>query len=123
VDEPTRERLEFLYGTEIEDLVRYASEDPSWAEPLGPGVPALRGEVRFAVERGMAHALDDVMDRRLALLIFARNGGWAAAGEAASILARLLGWDPARREAELEGYRRLVTEHGPRGIDTAPGLG
>jgi len=85
------ERLFFLYGTEIGVLLQYGEQDPRWLEPLEEGVPALRGEVRLAVERGMALGLADVMDRRLALLLFSERGGWAGAPEAAEILRRLLG--------------------------------
>lgn len=120
VEEETRRRLLELYGTEVEDLVEYGDEDARWLEPLAPGVPALRGEVRHAVEREMALVLPDILDRRLALLLFAPNGGVNAAEPAAAIAGELLGWAEARRAREAEAYRRIAREHGPRGSRASP---
>jgi len=115
------ERIEFLYGTQVERLLALGTEDPDWLEPLAPGVPALRGEVRLAVEDEMARTLVDIMDRRLALLLFSRKGGWDGASQAAAIAGEILGWSPARRERELHTYKEVVREHGPLGRGTARG--
>ncbi len=105
------QRLDFLYGSQLERFCAYGEEDPRWVEPLGDGVPALRGEVRSAVEEEMAATLIDVMDRRLALLLFSRNHGLGGAEAAADIMAELLGWDEERREEELRSYDALAAEH------------
>ncbi len=112
----TAERLLFLYGTALEELLAYGAEDEEWLAPLAPGVPALRGEVRRAVEREMALTLPDILDRRLALLLFSEEGATAAAEVAAGIAAPLLGWGTERVRAEIADYRELAAEHGPRGI-------
>ncbi len=112
VDGKTLGRLGFLYGTQLDELLAYAREDPRWIAPLGPGVPALRGEVRLAVEREMALTLVDFMDRRAALLLFTDDHGWAGAAEAAAIMSDLLGWTPGDRAREIERYRAFASEHG-----------
>lgn len=111
VPEATLKRLGFLYGTQLDDLLALAREDPTWLAPLGEGVPALRGEVRLAVMKEMAATLIDVMDRRLALLLFSPDSGLSGASEAASIMGVLLGWDEARVSAEVSGYRAYAMEH------------
>jgi glycerol-3-phosphate dehydrogenase len=121
VSPTTLERIEFLYGTQVERLIALGTEDPGWLAPLAPGVPALRGEVRLAVEDERARTLTDILDRRLALLLFSRKGGWDAAPEAAAIAGETLGWSRARRELEIHTYKEMVREHGPRGRGTAPG--
>ena len=105
------ERLCWLYGNQLDDLLALADDDQSWLEPLHPEVPALRGEVRLAVEREMALTLVDFMDRRAALLLFSPNFGLAAADAAADIMAEALGWDADRRNRELAAYRELAAEH------------
>jgi glycerol-3-phosphate dehydrogenase len=105
------ERLCWLYGNQLDDLLALAADDPSWLEPLHPEVPALRGEVRLAVEREMALTLVDFMDRRAALLLFSPNFGLAGADAAADIMAEALGWDTDRRTLELAEYRKLAAEH------------
>jgi glycerol-3-phosphate dehydrogenase len=118
----TVERLQFLYGTELEELLAYGEEEPGWLAPLSPSLPALRGEVRLAVETGMALHLADVLDRRMALLLFSGDGGVSGMVEAASIMGSLLGWSEERRKAEMEGYLVTVRGHRPF-VDTVPPLG
>ena len=105
------ERLCWLYGKQLDDLLELAADDPSWLEPLHPGVPALRGEVQLAVDREMALTLVDFMDRRAALLFFSPNFGLAGAEAAANIMSEALGWDANRRAQELAEYRELAAEH------------
>ena len=106
-----RRRLGWLYGTQLDELLALAHEDPSWLDPLAEGVPALRGEVRLAVEREMATTLEDFMDRRSALLLFAQDSGLAGVDAAALIMANLLGWDDERRATEVSAYRAFAAEH------------
>jgi glycerol-3-phosphate dehydrogenase len=120
VDAATRERLFELYGDELRVILAYGEEDRSWIEPLAPGVPALRGEVRHAVEREMALTLSDILDRRLALLLFSPLGARGAAPPAAEIAATLLGWDGDRTRVEVDAYVEVAREHGPRGRATPP---
>jgi len=123
IPDRTLQRIEFLYGTEVEVLLSYGSESPDWMAPLADDLPALRGEVRLAIEWGMARTLADAMDRRMALLLFAERGGTQGASTAATIAGDLLGWNPTRREQEINSYLELVGGHGPRGEGTVPNPG
>jgi glycerol-3-phosphate dehydrogenase len=105
------DRLCWLYGRQLDVLLSWGADDPSWLEPLGPGIPALRGEARLAVQREMALTLADFMDRRSALLLFSPNFGLAGVEEAASIMGDLLGWDSERRRREVASYQKLAAEH------------
>jgi glycerol-3-phosphate dehydrogenase len=111
VPEKTVERLCWLYGRQLDALLALGRADAAWLAPLGPGVPAVRGEVELAVETEMANTLIDFMDRRSALLLFSPDFGLAGAEEASAIMAAGLGWSEARRRAEVSDYRRLAAEH------------
>ena len=111
VPDRTVERLQWLYGRQLHHLLELAETDAKWLEPLGPGVPAVRGEVKLAVEREMASTLIDFMDRRSALLLFSPDFGLAGAGEAAQIMGALFRWDEAHKSAEVERYRAYADEH------------
>lgn len=108
----TVERLCWLFGRQLDALLDLGSQNPDWLRPLGPDVPAVRGEVKLAVETEMAGTLADFMDRRSALLLFSPNFGLEGAPEAASIMGRLLGWSESKKAEELASYRRLAVEHG-----------
>ncbi|MFV2006886.1 MAG: FAD-dependent oxidoreductase [Longimicrobiales bacterium] len=112
VDASTAERVAWLYGSQSDVLLEFGDEDPAWLEPLGPDVPALRGEARLAVDQEMAMTLADFMDRRAALLLFSGDHGLAGAEAAADIMAQRLDWSPDRRGEELERYRVIAREHG-----------
>lgn len=114
------DRIAWLYGRGMETLLRYGAEDAAWMRPLAPDTPALRGEVRLAVEQEMALTLIDFMDRRSALLLFSDDQGRAAAPEVARIMGDLLGWSDERRAAELEAYRAVAERHSVRSVAAAP---
>jgi glycerol-3-phosphate dehydrogenase len=105
-------RLCWLYGRQLDDLLALGVANPAWLAPLGPGVPALRGEVKLAVETAMASSLADFMDRRAALLLFSPDFGLAGAAEAAAIMGDALRWDASKRERELAAYRQIAHAHG-----------
>jgi len=86
--------------------------------PLGDGTRALRGEVRLAIEYGMARQLPDILDRRMAQLLFAEVGGMHGTPEAAEIAGDLLGWSRSRKEHEIAQYASLVSEHCGSRVDT-----
>lgn len=111
VSSAAAERVTWLYGAQTEDLLRLGDIDAAWLEPLSPGSTALRGEVKLAVEHGMALTLTDILDRRTALLLFSHDGGVSAAPGAAAIAGELLGWTESRRTAEVDAYTRIAGEH------------
>jgi glycerol-3-phosphate dehydrogenase len=69
----------------------------------------LRAEVAYAVtHEGALHA-EDVLARRVRLLIEASDGGLSAAPEVVTIMAGLLGWNRRRRAVELRRYQDFAT--------------
>jgi glycerol-3-phosphate dehydrogenase len=110
VPPPAIERLCWLYGRQLDDLLALGAADSAWLAPLGTDLPAVRGEVKLAVEQEMAVTLTDFMDRRSALLLFSPNFGSTGVEEAAAIMGALLGWDAGRRVREIAGYRKAVAE-------------
>ena len=53
-------------------------------------------------------AVDDVLGRRVPLLLLARDAGLGCLDAVAERMARRLGWDAARKSAELAHYRDIV---------------
>jgi glycerol-3-phosphate dehydrogenase len=99
------EHLIARYGalaTEVLDLIK---ADAALGQPLVGGFAYLRAEVAYAVtHEGALHA-EDVLARRVRLLIEAADAGVSAAPAVVAIMAGLLGWNRRRRATELRRYQ------------------
>ena len=101
----TAARLVRLYGSETPALVGRGTA------PLVPGAPVLACEVEHAVCALGAVTLTDVVYRRLRTALYVPSARESGIEPAAAILAGLLGWDDARRRAEVEATRaRLAAD-------------
>jgi glycerol-3-phosphate dehydrogenase len=113
VDAAVAARLVRLYGTEAGVPAR------AGAETLVPGV--LASEVDWAIEREGAATLEDLLYRRLRTSLYAGGLREAAVAPAAERMARLLGWDAARRDAEKrQVLARLAADLAFRDEASAP---
>ena len=90
-------RLARLHGTEAREVARDGTQE------LVPGV--LESEIDFAVRREGAATLEDLLYRRLRTSLYAGSEREAAVLPAAERMAQLLGWDAARKQAEVRGVR------------------
>ena len=84
------------------------SGDPTATERLDPELPFIYAEVDQAVLADLAIRLDDVLSRRLPLLLLSRDQGLPCAEKVAQRIAKLLDWSPERTERELAHYRDVV---------------
>jgi glycerol-3-phosphate dehydrogenase len=102
------EHLIARYGslaTEVLDLIR---ADKTLGRPLLDGYPYVRAEVAYAVtHEGALHA-EDVLARRVRLLIESSDAGLSAAPEVVAIMAGLLGWNRRRRADESRRYHEYA---------------
>jgi glycerol-3-phosphate dehydrogenase len=104
-------------ATEVLDLIR---ADKTLGRPLLAGHPYLRAEVAYAVtHEGALHA-EDVLARRVRLLIESSDAGLSAAPEVTAIMAGLLGWNRRRRAAELRRYQDYATANAAALLAPAP---
>ena len=100
-----------------------AGEDGDSGLPLIPEHPGCAllptvGEVRCAVRDSFALTVEDVLARRSRVLFLDAALAAAAAPAVARIMARELGWSPAREAAELAAFGALAARYRPRS-DTA----
>ena len=101
-------RLGDAYGTHADRVLEIAAESPALDQRIDPALPYLWAEVVHAARHERAHALTDLLVRRVPLFRDAADQGLGVAPQAASLAAGELGWDDARRERELAGYRDAV---------------
>lgn len=95
------------YGGNFLRLAEIYKQDPASGSDLGCNHLSL-AEVRYAVQDEMACTLTDFFTRRASVFYWRRDGGLAAADPVAAEMGRLLGWDTAETERQIQAYRAWV---------------
>lgn len=117
-------RLVATYGTQSETVLQPLTNEPDLGQPVGTGSPLLGAEIRYALDHEMALTVEDVLDRRTRLLLFARDQGMGTLEATATVLARHLHWSAERHDAEIASYRELAARLRPTpdaaGVEPAP---
>ncbi len=108
LDRDVLAHLARAYGPGADTVLAFVHDDAAWGERLVPGLPYIWAEVPYAVQHEMALTLDDVLIRRMQVFYEDAAQGLGIAAAVAARLARLLGWDPATVERQVERYRQLV---------------
>jgi len=108
------------YGSLAVELLELIRADKSLGQPLADGYPYLRAEVAYAVTHEGALHVEDVLARRVRLLIESPDSGAGAAPGVAVIMAGLLGWNRRRRATELRRYLELAAVNGAALRSPAP---
>lgn len=120
VDPDLLDGLHHRHGDRAAEVLRSCASDDELA-PLVPGLPYLRGEVRWAARHELVGRLGDVLQRRLRVSTRHRAAGGAAVTTwAAQVLAAELGWSPARTAQEIDDHlAEVVVERGVVPLDDA----
>jgi glycerol-3-phosphate dehydrogenase len=102
------EHLLSRYGSLTGEVLELVRADKSLGRPLLDGYPYLRAEVGYAVTHEGALHVEDVLARRIRLLIESPDAGVAAAPAVAAIMGSLLGWGRRRRAQEIRSYAEFA---------------
>ena len=100
--------LVHTYGSETAAVARLATSEPAMAEPVVAGHATVWAELVHAMRREMAITLSDLLIRRTHLFYVAPDQALERAPAVAQLAMREMGWDNARRNAELEAYKYEV---------------
>lgn len=100
MDEPTVNSCQERYGTSIDLLYDVIAALPALASRIVPDLPFCYGEVIHAVKNEMARNLEDILRRRIPLLLLCRPSRETLA-QVAKLAGPLLGWADQRREDEV----------------------
>ncbi|WP_306203960.1 glycerol-3-phosphate dehydrogenase/oxidase [Actinoplanes sp. RD1] len=102
------EHLLERYGTLTGHLLALMEADPELAAPLAGAPEYLAAEVAYAAAAEGALHLDDVLTRRTRISFETAHRGSETARHAATIMAKVLEWDDAVRDREVEHYLARV---------------
>jgi glycerol-3-phosphate dehydrogenase len=106
------EHLLTRFGSAVGEVLEPIHADKSLGRPLVDGYPYLRAEVAYAVTHEGALHVEDVLARRIRLLIESPDAGVEAAPEVAAIMSGLLGWGRRRRALEVRQYLDFAAANG-----------
>ena len=102
------EALVGIYGTRARSVADRTVSDESAKTPIDPELPFIAAQVDEAIDRELAVTLDDVLTRRIPLVLRARDQGEGIADFVAQRMAKRLGWSGERTQRELAAYRSVI---------------
>lgn len=108
VDEATGKLFAATYGMRGVEVAASIGANPELGEKLVPGRPECLAQVDFAVHHELAKTIRDVMIRRTQLYYRDHDQGLGATDAVADRMAVLLGWDEARKTAEVLAWQQEV---------------
>lgn len=107
-ENPDRNNRMYIYGSDLEGILKMQKENPSWAEKLDGSADFTAGEVIWAVRREMARTVDDVLARRVRVLYLDARKSIELAPRVAEIMAEELGKDRNWVRQQVEEYTRMA---------------
>ena len=89
------------FGDEVDRVLGHLRPEDLQA---GPRAARVRAAVRYAAAQEMACTLADALWRRVPEALWSTDNGRGVASDAAAAMGEVLGWDEARRDAEVAAY-------------------
>ncbi|HEY6038386.1 MAG TPA: glycerol-3-phosphate dehydrogenase C-terminal domain-containing protein, partial [Kofleriaceae bacterium] len=108
LDVDTATHLCGVYGARAPELGAAIAKDRALGQRLDPELPYVWAEIEFAARRDLARTVEDVLARRVPLLLVSRDQGLGVCDQVAAMLARVHGWDAATVAHQVEEYRAEV---------------
>jgi glycerol-3-phosphate dehydrogenase len=108
IDVDTATHLCGVYGARALEIGTWIKADRSLGERLDKELPYVWAEIEFAAKRDLARTIEDVLARRVPLLLVSREQGLDVVERVADRLGAIHGWDAATRTAMLDEYRQEV---------------
>jgi glycerol-3-phosphate dehydrogenase len=108
LDVDTATHLCGVYGARAHQLAARIAEQPALGERIDPELPYVWAEIEFAATHDLARTIEDVLARRVPLLLVSRDQGLGVCERVGDVLAARLGWTAAHRAQMLDEYRAEV---------------
>ncbi|HMG23687.1 MAG TPA: glycerol-3-phosphate dehydrogenase [Kofleriaceae bacterium] len=108
LDIDTATHLCGVYGTRAPLLAARIAQDAGLGERIDPELPYVWAEIEFAAASDLARTVEDVLARRVPLLLVSRDQGLAACERVADVLGARFAWSAAQRRQMLDEYRAEV---------------
>jgi glycerol-3-phosphate dehydrogenase len=108
LDVDTATHLCGVYGARAIELGKAIAANRALGERLDHELPYVWAEIEFAARRDLARTVEDVLARRVPLLLVSRDQGLGVCDKVAATLAAIHGWDAATTAKMVEEYKAEV---------------
>ena len=108
LDVDTATHLCGVYGARAPELAAAIVANRALGARIDDELPYVWAEVAFAATHDRAKTVEDVLARRVPLLLVSRDQGLGPSERVADVLAGIHGWDAATRARMLAAYRDEV---------------
>lgn len=108
LDVDTATHLCGVYGARAVELAQMIAAEPALGERMDRELPYVWAEVDFAAKRDLARTIEDVLVRRVPLLLVSRDQGLGVSERVGLRMAAILGWDDAALGQMLDEYKAEV---------------
>jgi glycerol-3-phosphate dehydrogenase len=100
-----------IYGSDAEKIKALARQNPNWQERIHPQFPNILAEVVWACDQEMALTVEDVLSRRIRLLILDPEAALASAETVARTMAGVLHKEEDWIKTELTNFRKIAAKY------------
>lgn len=108
LDADTATHLCGVYGSRAPVIAQAIAADRSLGERMNAELPYVWAEIEFAARHDLARTVEDVLARRVPLLLVGREQGLDVCERVADILGNVHGWDAVTKQQMLDEYRAEV---------------
>jgi glycerol-3-phosphate dehydrogenase len=100
-----------IYGSDAEKIKALVNRNPNWQERIHPQFPNILAEVVWACEQEMAMTVEDVLSRRIRMLILDPEAALASAESVARTMAGVLHKEEDWITTELTNFRKIAAKY------------
>jgi len=112
VDMPTAQKLSESYGSRAAEVCEIAKEDKPLRKRISGQYPWIMAQVTYACRAEHARHASDILSRRTRLAQVDVLAAHLATPKVVECMAKELGWDEKRKEAETERTREFLNSCG-----------
>jgi glycerol-3-phosphate dehydrogenase len=100
-----------IYGSDAEKIKALARQNSNWQEHIHPQFPNILAEVVWACDQEMALTVEDVLSRRIRMLILDPEAALASAETVARTMAGVLHKEEDWITTELLNFRKIAAKY------------
>lgn len=100
-----------IYGSDAAKIQQLTKENLEWNQPIHPSFPNILAEVIWSCQNEMAVKVEDVLSRRIRMLILDAKAALESAEKVAQLMASVLQKDQAWIESELADFRKTAEKY------------